>query len=286
MNVYLPEHLYKYLSLNIQFSEKIEDEGVIRSKNGFDALRDILVNNKIYYSQPRYFNDPFELDAIVLRLSENERNKILERTVDDLVRSGAIYKDLDNKEIITVGSEEDFVESEIEYHNRITNLFHRCGFISLSRYNDTTLMWSHYSDAHRGVCLRFKCIEDNFYSQNGLGRVVEVSYRDEILTEEINILPVNHAVFEKISRKATCWEYEQEFRIFKVPTNRKADDTFGNHVFNSSLVDRVYLGLKTTDEDKQKIIKIIQSAKHQIDLFQAVKSKKELKIEFEKMELT
>lgn len=283
MNVVLPEHLYKYLPLRIEFDEKIEYRGVKRQKNGFDALADILINNKIYYSKPRYFNDPFELDSVILKLSENEKEKIRKRTIDHLIKSGELFIAPENKEIITVCSEDDFHESAIEYHNRKSNLFNRCGFISLSRSNKKTLMWSHYSDSHRGVCLRYKCIDDSFYSQNGSGRVIEVKYDDRIITKELNLVSNNFPVFEKISRKACCWSYEGEFRVFKVPSKQKADDTFGNHFFNSQLVDAVYFGLKTCDDDKQKVINIIRSAKHKINLYQAIKHKTKLKIEFIKI---
>lgn len=142
-------------------------------------------------------------------------------------------------------------------------------------------MWSHYANAHRGVCLRFKCVEDSFYSENGAGRIVEVEYDDSII--EKNILSDNSAAFIKMSRKACCWAYEEEFRIFKVPNSVKADDAYGNHIFNSKLVDAVYLGLKTEEEGIQKVKKIIDSATHKIGLYRAVKNKTHLKIDFEKI---
>ncbi len=240
MNVNLPEYLYKFHPLNSKFNEKIRENGVEeRSKNGFDALEDILVNNKIYYSKPKYFNDPFEFDGVILKISQNDENR-----------------------------------------KSAYDLLHRFGFISFSQQNNNILMWSHYADAHRGVCLRFKCIEDSFYSENGSGRIVEVEYGDTII--EKSILSNNSAVFGKMSRKACCWSYEEEFRIFKVSSTVKADDACGNYSFNSKLVDAVYFGLKT-EGDKQKVIKIIDSAKHKIELYQAVKNKTHLKIDFEEI---
>ncbi len=207
MNVTLPEYLYKFLPLNINFNEKVQVNGVEeRLKNGFDALEDILVKNKIYYSKPKYFNDPFEFDGVILKISQNDENR----------------------------------KSAYE-------LLHRLGFISFSKHNNRTLMWSHYADAHRGVCLRFKCIEDSFYSENGSGRVVEVEYDDKIVKK--NILSDNSSTFSKMSRKACCWSYEKELRIFKVPSSVKADDACGSHIFNSKLVYAVYLGLKIENKE-------------------------------------
>jgi len=233
MEVKLPNFLYKFLPLNKTFDEKIhESDGTVRCKNGFDAIEDILVNNKIYYSKPKYFNDPFEFDGVILKFVNGDNNR------------------------------------KIAY-----DLLHRFGFISFSSRNDNILMWSHYADAHRGVCVRFKCVEDPFFDEDGAGRVVKVEYGNKIVEKENSILSDRRAVFEKMSRKACCWSYEREFRIFKVPSSVKSDDAYGNHNFNSTLVDAVYFGLKTEDSEKIKVRGIIDSAKHEISVYKAVKNK-------------
>lgn len=240
MNVNLPENLYKFLPLKPDFSEEIQVNGAKRFKNGFDALEDILVKNKIYYSRPKYFNDPFEFDGVILKISQYDQDR-----------------------------------------KSAYDLLHRLGYISFSKHNDRILMWSHYADAHRGVCLRFKCVDDPFYSENGAGRVVDVNYGDDII--EKNILRDSNSAFSKMSRKARCWSYENEFRTFKVPSSVKADDASGSHNFNSKLVDAVYFGLKTGKEEIQKVKAIVESAKHKIELYQAAKNRTHLKIDFVKI---
>lgn len=241
MDIILPEYIYKYLPLNIEFSEKVQVNDVEkRPKNGFDALEDILVRNRIFYSKAKFFNDPFEFDGVILKMSENDKNR-----------------------------------------NSAYDLLHRLGIISFSRQNNIILMWSHYAQDHSGVCLRFRCIDDSFYSENGAGRVVEVEYDNNIV--EKNILSDYTSTLHKMSRKACCWSYEKEIRIFKVPSSVKADDAYGNHFFNSKIVDAVYLGLKTGEEEIQKIKKIIKSANRNIELYQAIKNKDQLKIDFEKL---
>ncbi len=72
MDVLLPEYLYKYHPLESKFEEMIVRDGVQLPKTGIDALEDMLLLGKIYYSKPYYFNDPFELDGVRLRLSAGE----------------------------------------------------------------------------------------------------------------------------------------------------------------------------------------------------------------------
>lgn len=285
MNVYLPQYLYKYFSLHLTFNEMFFDKfGTERQKNSFDALRDILINNKIYYSKSKIFNDPFEFDGIFLKLSKQMRDKIRFGVIDKLHSNGSLYINKNDNHIVIINSDKELDEQEIETHNNPSSLFRRCGFISLCKSNDIISMWSHYANSHNGICLRFKCINDEFYSIGTSGRVVEVIYDNNIIQKELCVNSPSKNVFEKISRKSECFKYEEEFRVFKIPSNFDKDDASGNHKFNSSLVNAIYFGLRTEDEDKEKIIQIVNEAKHKIELYSPVKDKKLLKINFEKIQ--
>jgi hypothetical protein len=69
----------------------------------------------------------------------------------------------------------------------------------------STLMWSHYTDKHRGICLEF-----------GAGNVLfsealEVIYRSEYpswVPQEME-----QSAFEMFLTKSDDWKYEKEFRI-------------------------------------------------------------------------
>lgn len=135
MDVKLPTYLYKYLSLSVEFDEIIlDDNGNQRHKNGFDALRDILLFNTIYYSKPKYSNDPFEFDAVKLKLTTKDRNDIRNHVIEDLINSGSIYKEPENREIIVICTDQDLDEIEEEHHQNSDNLLHRCGYISLRKW--------------------------------------------------------------------------------------------------------------------------------------------------------
>lgn len=282
MDVKPPDHLYKYISLSKKFSESIVKDGIERKKNGFDALEDILLHGKIYYSKPTFFNDPFELEGVRIRLSAKEREEITNIVV--LTKRAQCPPGVSRAEVsrrIRENAIKDFAEIEKASDSDKTSLLHRCGYISLSATNEEKLMWAHYADANFGICLRLRCIEDDFYGAEGSGRIIKITYDDEIVEKEVETGASNEAYFLQASRKAKCWIYEEEYRVYRLPSTRKADDAYGNHDFNSALVDGVFFGLRTDEKDKERIKEIVAIAGHQISIFQAVRHPERLDIVFE-----
>ena len=274
MDVMLPEYLYKYHPLESKFEEMIVRDGVQLPKTGIDALEDMLLLGKIYYSKPYYFNDPFELDGVRLRISAGEKEQGINRTILYLRKNRPPgYSAAEISREVRKNKERMYAEIQEELDGDKNTLLHRCGYICLCESDAELLMWSHYGDKHRGVCLRFKTEVDSFFiDERGRGRVVRVNYDDKITEKEIAIDAVNDAVFLKISQKAKCWEYEKEYRVFRYPSTPKADDASGNHDFDSSIIDGLCFGLETPDENEKKILEIVNSAKHEISLFRVQKS--------------
>lgn len=282
MDVKPPTHLYKYISLSKKFSESIVKDGKKRKKNGFDALEDILLHKKIYYSKPSFFNDPFELEGVRIRLSAKEKEEITNIVV--LTKRAQCLPGESRAEasrLVRENADEDFAKLEKASDSDKNSLLHRCGYISLSATNREKLLWAHYADAHYGICLRLNYEEDSFFAGNGIGGIIRIAYDDEILEKEVETGASNEAYFIQASRKAECWAYEKEYRVYRLPSTRKADDAYGNHDFNSTLVDGVYFGLRTDEKDKEKVKRIVARASHEISLTQAVRHPDRLDIVFE-----
>jgi hypothetical protein len=96
---YIPKSIYKYFSLN-------------------DFSLDGLINDYIYLSNPKDFNDPFDCN----------RNLIIEN-----------LKELGNWQ-------------NVETLNDISEM----GIASFSENDIEPLLWSHYANSYRGFCIKFK----------------------------------------------------------------------------------------------------------------------------------
>lgn len=116
-------------------------------------------------------------------------------------------------------------------------------FISFSRYWDSSLMWGHYADKYKGLCLGYK-IESGFKHMN---RAL-INYSDY----NLNLIPKatssgGDELYKSLSYKSKDWEYEHEFRImnpnsvYDIGTEQsfmKLDD--------SIILSEIYIGPKSS----------------------------------------
>lgn len=113
------------------------------------------------------------------------------------------------------------------------------GILSLSAENDHVLMWSHYADYHKGICLRFK-------AKGSFGEAHRVRYVPE--RRPIDLLHRDReALVDAVLTKAEFWRYEQEWRIVD-PYNGP-----GSRGFAPELLDAVILGANIRDEDEAMV---------------------------------
>ena len=119
---------------------------------------------------------------------------------------------------------------------------------------DSTLMWSHYADKHRGICLEFSVADNPLFSEAG-----EAVYRLEYPSWagcDINDEPGR--VMELILTKSSDWCYEQEYRLISsdVPLRSNFlqvhDDFF--HLPDGSLKS-IIIGCNADHRDIARVIK-------------------------------
>jgi len=79
-----------------------------------------------------------------------------------------------------------------------------------SRRSDHMLMWSHYTDEHRGVCLEFNIDESLLNGQRILAR--RVVYPSRLPALAARGTPQEQAI-RFLTRKLYFWRYEAEFRL-------------------------------------------------------------------------
>lgn len=140
------------------------------------------------------------------------------------------------------------------------------GVICLSDKNDDLLMWAHYADHHRGLCIGFD------FSQFAIPiEIHPVNYSDdrpELDTDScfLGLQQVDNAR-RIVYTKSSHWQYECEFRAF-----------FGNLGKNRPAflflppraIHRVILGLRTESDVEQSVRRLLSMPKlDHVALFQA-----------------
>ncbi len=189
-----------------------------------------LEDSLLRFTPPRELNDPFECFPILPTKEEiisiiktvAERNiKSLEKeklTKKERLRIKTEYTRKYKSEITAVRKDEPNNFSEQFFNRAITNLNSKIGIFSLSRRWDSTLMWAHYTNSHKGFCVGFNRESDYFKLKGNPFDPTFVIQPVEYSDERIKV-PVEEGV--KINpkvmlTKAKDWAYEEEERIISL----------------------------------------------------------------------
>ena len=160
--------------------------------------------------------------------------------------------------------------------NDATNLRNDTWLCSLSKVNDSILMWSHYCYNHKGICIGLnveKVIESvppMFSEIYSSPLVLDVHYLDII--ERPNAYFNGKGRFYQWRTKAKDWEYEQEVRLvvpqacamYAALTPKQAElqkDTWDAREIHRYMTlkpecfESIFFGVNTDPVEKEKIIR-------------------------------
>lgn len=259
------ENIYEKLVKQMLEDQKIP-KFVYRMRPVNKFLFDSLINSQLWFSNPRDFNDPFDCDINM---------RVIDSTPDQMQAyfETHLRPFLSADELAQINPQAFGVDTFEKYLNAAAKrVIQRKGIACfLSDYRNL-LMWAHYADAHRGVCLKFDVEEDaKFFSPSKLVRY-HVDYPVYDYLAERNEF-VNQMFFTKSNE----WEYEEEVRVLK--------STKGNYQFKSSALKEVILGCRISDEDKSTLIKVLSNHYPDCQIIQARKSENSFSLEFERQNL-
>ena len=169
--------------------------------------------------------------------------------LDIIVRKrlyGATIKEL-NDPMEGYFSSEEFNNEEWE---RIRKLKKEVRICSLSKNKDNALLWAHYANEHKGCCIEVEVAEDFSWKR------IDDTY--------CSCFPILHSgqsddeIIEMLFKtKSDYWSYEDEVRFVKhLPLSKDGKPHKANlHV----KVKKIYLGIRVTDEEKDRIVRIVNA---------------------------
>lgn len=216
-------------------------------------LENIFNKRKIYLSDPNKFNDPFDCRAnLTIHESILKRNHYIR----EMIRKYFPGKTRKEQESLIKEAKIKINEGDYQYqiYEESRKIF---GVYCLSDKNDDLLMWSHYSEGHKGLCIEF----DTSYDGLLFGTSMKVIYSDQYPT--VNIMDIgNLKEFQKaFFTKSKHWEYEQEWRIFRMG--------HGEYSFEARELSGVILGALIHDDKKKIILDWISKYPTKINIYQA-----------------
>lgn len=257
--------IYKYMralddSICEQKNECKEYSGAKISKR----LKKMLEGSRIYLSDPKDFNDPFDgYFSIKCGTEQDKRDMkaILEKKIEQFKIAEEKAREL-----------REGIFSQLPLEN------FRVACFSADGKND--LMWAHYADEHNGVCLVYEI--DQLIAENGCALFVErgdsscsyggdkvkflfdkVIYSDNKLPLEIldGKTTKEYNIANPMYTKSKIWAYEQEIRLVAMLPYGQA---FGDNTYfcqiDKSCLKEIRFGLRLNREYRSEIQKIVQNA--------------------------
>ena len=241
-----------------------------------ETAKIILETSSIRFRAPSTFNDPFEfsLDFFDMYVSTKE----FKERFDKVLRNQSDITSKKRKEILKNTTIDIFRKS---YEATIEKQRHLVMVFCTSEVNDNILMWSHYANSHKGVCLGLK-LPPLISSIDCL--TMKVNYTDVIVPRKFYAADDHNrglALMYWVYTKASCWGYEKEIRSFI-----KNDDNFlkidaKKHCdigLPKSQFQELYFGLEASEKDIQDIMQIIKQHDYNIPI---IKKMKKVKGKFE-----
>ena len=202
----------------------------------------ILINGNLYLASPDTLNDPFEGEFILEGVNTIPSNKFLKK--EGLPES---IKLEELQEIV-----------KVKFKKYVHNQY---GVSCFSKNKNNLLMWSHYADSHKGLCIIFdkeKLINSLKLNYTEVS-IDEIKYSNSFPKIKANLseLGSNFIRTENVFlRKLNQWKYENEVRIhYKIPENF----TQRNLCFDYSSIFGVIEGEKFSEENKSLLTNIIRN---------------------------
>ncbi len=257
----LPKYLYKFEKLNVQ------------------TLRN-LKNAQFYFNTPASFNDPFDCSALDIPAILTDKNvvEIFRRylhnnniLIDFEISS---IKDVPKKNIdqIHEGFEKMFREKQDE-------LLHRRGCTCFSEVKDNILLWSHYAEGHKGICLEF----DTSFPLFSKARKVDYSPNFPLIDPIKMLFSSKNEIIEEVNKplfaKYEGWSYEKEWRLFHEEPNKE-------YVYPVQALKSVYFGLSVDRADLEIVCLILHGQSKDIKFYEAHKDKSKPSLSFREFTYT
>ncbi|HBT4302783.1 TPA: DUF2971 domain-containing protein [Klebsiella pneumoniae] len=262
-----------------------------------DDCMELIIDDYLYFANPAQFNDPLDCKVTISDDVNDEAflrdtlSTLLQRNSEKKLKASAKnlrYKGPKTAEKISLLSQSEaekiisniyaeFSFGQYDLHiqtinqaltsaigNVILSGYNR-GVLSLSKKDTCPLMWAHYADNHKGLCLGYSIPE------NTVNKIRPVSYTSEFREIKISLIhrmlngdenakaEIEHNIF---LRKAKPWEYEDEWRMvsdvgLQNPSIYLSEITFGLRCKYTTIFSvMMSLSERETPVDFYKIVEV------------------------------
>jgi hypothetical protein len=255
-----PPKLFKYRSMSTD-----DDQA---------KVKDILLNNRLYFPTRSGFNDPFdcripltwdnatpgEVEGLLSKVFKNNPPPGWNGSMEDwlrLLRNDDAYASLMRLDT------QKAMDSEMD----------AIRILCLCERPDDILMWSHYGGSHGGICLEFQVLDE----KSCFGCAKPVDY-PELYPKLGFTMDIRELLNGLVLTKAAHWKYEGEWRI----VDPKGADFYD---FRQDCLSGVVLGCQIAPKHEALITEWLSKRISPVTLYRAEKANNKFAVEIKTLKV-
>jgi hypothetical protein len=202
-----------------------------------DTLMEISTAS-FFASKPEFFNDPFDCGLQWLQSSDEELHEHL------------IYLDKDaNEEQLN-----ELRDASLSFQKAVSDEISNLGVTCFTIDPLHPLMWAHYGDCHRGLCIGYTregiLADEKHFKSVKYDRPKKVTLNAIQLFRD-NLESLSEALENIVFRKLPEWSYENEWRLMVMRPEDRV-------ISLNSTVESVTFGLKCPLKDINQVLNILR----------------------------
>lgn len=243
-----------------------------------EYIANIFSRRELHFPAPSTLNDPFECKPYVYAAAPitpiarlQTQKKIREHfKMHDVPR----YESRRRSRIaMTPGFMEQRAKELTAQLPAALDEFRLCSFSSSC---DSLLMWSHYTDSHKGICLEFGAKNHDF------GSALKVEYSSVYPTLEFFDVDPTASAKAMILTKSEDWIYENEYRLVTklLPHPEQIQLHNDKFIFQAKCLIGVILGCQISAGNEKMIRDLVSAYPSTVAIKRAIQSASKFALEF------
>jgi len=239
----------------------------------------IFKGRNLYFAAPDSFNDPFDCSFHVL--VEGARNEAVTEAVawslikdrlPDLSPEEQVRGAKEVRKRLIATRQKELEQMLVDKLSKDTN--ERVGICCFTEVSDDILMWAHYADCHRGICLEFSS------TKGPLKAAQPVEYSSQYPALDLEAIVTKEglrAAAPWMLMKAEHWSYEKEWRVLDFETGP------GAKPIPAFCLTGVILGCRLPADEEVKVQQWIADWPSEVTQYRARQSKRSFRLEIEQV---
>jgi hypothetical protein len=207
-------------------------------------LYDLLINNEIWFGDPYSFNDPFDCNLTIDGNNTSDQIK----NYFKIANWESIRETDEDVQQLIISNFSDKVAFQNKINSISKQIIGKMGLACFTGTKDNLLMWAHYTEEHKGICIEFDYTKDTEFFKP----FKNVRYDDTYPVYNY-LNDKNNVVEQLVLHKSRHWSYEKETRVIKKYSKL--------YEFNPDCLTGIYFGVRTPSEQIKTIQNLLKANK-------------------------